>query len=424
MSLWETVQSSAEFAMTTTSANLAADCLYCGRATRRFRKGEHIIPKAIGGGRYIADESERTVCEPCNNGLLSVLDRELCNRSPLSIIASQEIAADLWQVWDVDHSSRNLLIEAKPSWHDGELKTLVQYPQMTIELRGPELRGDGESIMRFGPEDFQRVMVKAIRGAVQRYNAGESRVLHFERLESDIVARGYRFAPRIFTKHSISEIARNIKKQSFILRYESENDKRYALRSVWKMEDPYPFNRWATRIGSHLPTMGHSFDLGVTLRAFLKVGINLLAAYCTKTPVNCESFKKVIDVIRGDRHVTRELLAWNGFVTASEMKQLAVANRGHSFRLVHLDGEWLAYSSFFGGRIGSVARFPGPNLEDWRTLDVVAPLFAKEWSVTRSAIIKPIIVHVEWQDLSKLAPSVKLQNVHSAFRVEPVRVRR
>ncbi len=54
----------------------------------------------------------------------------------------------------------------------GDVK-LVCYPQMTFETGGPELRGDVEETERFGREDFEKVLIVAIRGAFQRYNADE-----------------------------------------------------------------------------------------------------------------------------------------------------------------------------------------------------------------------------------------------------------
>lgn len=85
-------------------------CIYCGGEALKVRKGEHIVPKAIGGRRTISDFCKgRTICNPCNNGPLSELDEELCHRSPLSVIASQEIDSHIWQVWDVDHRTDNLV---------------------------------------------------------------------------------------------------------------------------------------------------------------------------------------------------------------------------------------------------------------------------------------------------------------------------
>jgi HNH endonuclease len=86
-------------------------CVYCGGAVHKVRKGEHIIPVALGGKRTISDScKDRTVCNPCNNGPLSQLDTELCSRSPLSIVAARELDAFVWQTWDVDHGGSNVSV--------------------------------------------------------------------------------------------------------------------------------------------------------------------------------------------------------------------------------------------------------------------------------------------------------------------------
>src|SRR6266699_3455885 len=91
----------------------APTCMYCGGPViENHGKGEHIVQKAIGGARTLKDR----VCTRCNNNELSEVDRELCSRSFLSVVASQEIDGHLALIWDVDHTSRNLLVEARPVW--------------------------------------------------------------------------------------------------------------------------------------------------------------------------------------------------------------------------------------------------------------------------------------------------------------------
>jgi hypothetical protein len=403
------------------SASTGRICIYCGGPATRLRKSEHILPEVIGGALTIKEMSGRVVCHTCNNRVLSQVDKELCCRSYLSIIASQERGAHLWQAWDVDHSSRNLLLEAKPSWVDGELSNLVCYPQIIFETAGPELRGDVEEANRFGRENFANVLVAAVRGAFQRYTARAKNGLHFDCVQSDLESRGYRLAPRVYTTHTITEIAKNRAKQSFILRYASPTDRKFALRSLSRLEEPRAFDRQAQRTGSRLPALAQFFDLGLTMRGLMKLGVNLIAAYCLKTPVNCEAFKKVIQVIRGDAHPDATLVAGNGFVHAADIECIKEPNQAHSFRIVYLDGEWVVYSSFFSGRIGSVVSFPGPNHEEWGTMDIVAPLEGKEWCVKQYRVIQPIKARVEWSDITRIAPSLKLQNAASAMRVEDAR---
>lgn len=397
-------------------------CMYCGEATRKGKKGEHIIPEAIGGSLTLNDISDRAVCSPCNSGVLSHLDRELCSRSYLSVIASQKISAHLWQAWDVDHAAKHLLVEAWPSWNnDGSLGSLTCYPQITFERTGPDVRADREEIKRFGKDDFAGVLFKAARRCFERYRAGEKRALHFEHIQSGVIRNGYRLAPRVFARRSISEIDANVQKQSFILRFSSQDDRRFALSSLENLGETRRLKNWSEFPGSRLPTFSFFFDMGQTLRALMKLGLNLVAAYCPNTPVNHESFPHPVRVIKGHFQIPPSVIADNGFSYADDVKSIKADDGGHSFRLLHLDGVWHIYSSFFGGEIGASVRFPGPNRESWSCADIVAPMRSKSWTFRPSRILQPLRVRVEWSEARVITPSLDLHNARSAVRVDSAR---
>jgi hypothetical protein len=298
------------------------------------------------------------------------------------------------------------------------LRQLVCYPQVTFERSGPELRGDLQEMQRIGFDNFETVFIKAVRHAFQRYEHGEKRVLHFERIDSGITSRGYRHPPRIFTRHSINEIAENYKNQRFILRYSTPKDRVLAFRFLSRLDDRPKFNRWTEKVGTLSPAIGHFFDMGLTVRALWKLGINLLAGFCRKTPVDKNTFGRAIGVICGTNTLDPTLLAQNGFVEASGIAELQASGQSHAFRLVHHDGHWLVYSSFFGGRIGAAVAIPGPNREEWNTLQVVAPLREKDWSVSTYKLLNPMRVRIEWSDLAKIAPTQKFHSAVSQILVE------
>jgi len=100
--------------------------------------------------------------------------------------------------------------------------------------------------------------------------------------------------------------------------------------------------------------------MGKTVRALLKIAINLLAKYCENTPVNHERFGPAIKVAMGSDPVRPQLFPENGFVHAEDIQPLKSNDDGHSFRLLHADGWWQVYSSYFGGRIGSFAVCSAP----------------------------------------------------------------
>lgn len=314
-------------------------CMYCGEPTKKGRKGEHIVPEAIGGTLTLNDVSKRVVCPKCNCGVLSQLDKELCSRSFLSVIASQEIDANVWQAWDVDHESNNLLVEARPCWAaDKTLYSLVCYPQITFERTGPDVRGDYKEVTGFGREEFAKVLFRAIQECFGRYRSGEKGALNFERVRSGVIHEGYRLPPRIYTPHSIAEIAGNIRKQSFILRFESEEDKHFVLESLPNLANGRHLNKWTHKPVSHYPMICLFFDMGATMRALMKLGLNLIAACCPNTPVDHQSFANAVGVIRDEAgQIPPQVLLLNGFVHAEDIQAIKATGNAHSFRLVHMD---------------------------------------------------------------------------------------
>jgi hypothetical protein len=394
--------------------------MYCGSPTKRGKRGEHIIQGALGGSLTLNDlPTGRIVCADCNNGFLSEIDRELCSRSCLSYVASQQLDGHVWQVWDVDHAAGHVLIEARPEWAvDEVMNSLVPYPQITFASREPEVRGDAEEFLRFGQQDVGRVLFKAVQQAFARWCKTGSG-LHYECIESGAIENGYRFPPRVFLRHSISEIARDIHKanQSIILRFKSEEDKRFALYSMSKLCESRKFENWSCNRGSYWPTLACNFDIAKTLRALMKIGFNLIAGYCDKTPVNHVNFARAISIIRGDMQM-QAAFQRNGFVHAEDIQCIRAGENDHSFRLMHIDGEWQVYLSFFGGRAGAFVRLPGPNHENWNCADIVAPIGSKHWVFNPSPILRHMRVRVAWQDSRALTPSVKLQRSASSIRVQ------
>jgi hypothetical protein len=399
--------------------------MYCGAPTKRRLKGEHILQLALRGAKTLNDPDvcRRAVCPECNNGFLSQIDKELCSRSYLSIVASQKIDAHLWQSWDIDHASGNLLVEARPSWApDGSLTATICYPQIAFERDGRlQVRSDSEEFLRFGQEDFPKVLFKAIRRSFDRYRMGEKGFLHFERIQSGMIYDGCRLPPRIFANCSIYEIARKINEQSFILRFVSEEDKRFALNSLSKLDDGRQVKSWCHTPGSHTPSICCSFNAGDTLRALMKIGLNLIGAYCPNTPVDRESFAADVRVIRGDDPITQWMLLRNGFVLAKDVEPFSGAVNEHSFRMVHVDQVWHVYLSFFGGSIGAYVQLHGPNHENWSCANIVAPMKSKQWTISTSRIIPFMRPHVQWKNSEKVTPTVKMQKSDSILHAEVVR---
>jgi hypothetical protein len=316
-----------------------------------------------------------------------------------------------------------MLVEARPRWYpDYSMNYLVCYPQIVFEPIGLSFRGDAEEVERFGSEDFESLLTKAVRLAHQRYCDGK-RGLTFERIESGVVHDGYRLPPRVYARRTIYEIEKNFDKEVFYLRYVSDYDKELALDWIGKLHRHCRAQKRSRQLGSHAPTVSIFYDVGATLRGLMKIGLNLVAAVCGNTPVDQSTFLQVIRLIRGDMQVTPPLLQRCGFVRPEAVACIAAAG-SHSFQLTHAGGHWHVYSSFFGGRIASYVMFPGPNKEDWRTANVVAPVKSKDWRVTTSRIAQPMGVNVEWRESAKIVPTIQLLNPVSELQVSVVRRRR
>lgn len=395
---------------------MKGNCIYCGGEVRNVAKGEHIVPACIGGKRTISEFCPgRTVCKGCNNGRLSLLDAELCSRSPLSLIAARELDGFIWQSWDVDRLANNLLLEAKPDFAG---QAMVVFPQMIFEPSGPELHGDAEEIQRFGVEKFSRVFTRHLRDAFRAHERGEKGYLHLKRVPEGAVWRDrYRYPPRLFTRKPIEEFSEGM---SFEFQYASSADKNFALAQLQNWDAAKSFRKAEVRRGSTAPGVRCTYDLGMTWCALAKISLNLVAAFCPNTLVDRTSFLAFVRAIMGETPIVPELLVSNGFVHAADAQPMKVAG-AHTFRLLHADGAWTVYSCFFGGSIAARMRFPGQSSEPWRYADITSPINSKEWTVAHGKVL-PLVraPRIEWLDPEKIIPSVGLVNVHSEARLEVI----
>lgn len=405
-------------------------CIYCGQKTKKGRRGEHIVPEMIGGKKTLNDVGNRPVCGKCNNGILSQLDEELCKRSYLGLIASRELKAkDCFQAWEVDETSSRLLVEARPDWReDGVLNSFTCYPQIVFEQSGPEVRGDFEQFKAFG-DDAINALLQAVRDCFHRYQCGED-CITFQRVDSPGTLSQYRLPPRIYTPKDIFKVAKDIKSGSFILRFVSTDDRKFAIASLanLNLDSLQSFRRLdrartlERSMGSKTPAFAIGFDISRTVRALMKMGFNLIAAHCPKTPADSRHFSKVINVIF-DRagQMPREVIDANGFTYCRDLDPIEISGNAHSFRLVHENQIWNVYFRFFGGAICAYARVPGPNYEDWCCADIIAPLGSKEWEVHHSRLLpymrQPRIL---WTGGEDLTPSVQFTRSTSMVSVKVV----
>lgn len=378
-------------------------CIYCGNSDGLTY--EHIIPAAIGGRAKI-----KGVCRKCNNGLLSSLDKELCSRSALSIIAAQELKdKKISQLWGTDAENEGLLVEGG---YDPEIDGLRILPQLIFDsdvFRGTHIRGDPEEIDAFGVNNFQGLFFRQIINAFREYNfEGKKRKLILEKVNSTFFSENQRFPARIFTQCSINELEKG---STPILRYLTDDDLKRAFNILanWSVEKRFKKFRLQ-------PTTGSAgflviFDQMAVSRALIKIAINLLAYSLNKTSVDRRYFldaaKVVTSEVRGGPFVTRN----NGFVVPHKLESIAKVD-AHVFWLVHRDGWWRGYFSFFGGRICAKCQFPGPNWDDRDAIEIVSPISQGDLTVNHRLIVPELSASVEW-DLEGVIPSVKLNRIKS-----------
>jgi hypothetical protein len=140
----------------------------------------------------------------------------------------------------------------------------------------------------------------------------------------------------------------------------------------------------------------------------MKLGLNLIAAYCPNTPVNHETFADPIRAITSKEQIPQRVMMTNGFVHAEDIAGISSNVNEHAFRLVHIDGVWHVYLSFFGGSVGAFVRIPGPNCEVWRSADITAPIKSKAWTIRPSPLLQQTKVRVVWKDGRAIIPSLGL----------------
>jgi hypothetical protein len=327
-------------------------------------------------------------------------------------------------MWDIDHSRKNLLLEAEPKWAGTSLKSLVVYPQIVFQRRGPEIRGDSEEIKQFGVENYTKLLVKSVLRAFRRSESGERRWFNIENLEPNAaMLRDYRYPPRVFWRHSILELRKRFvqqKRASFVLRYMTDKDRRLSLNTLDNWDQRLTFTGSQIGIGSHTPQIRCSHEIGKTRRALAKIAVNVLAECCPNTPVDKRHFGDVIAAIVGMSPV--ETL-YGGFVWPSDVDSIKCQDGGHAFRLLYMDGHWHVFSSFFGGRVGFFMRIVGPNCEQWSTAHVLAPLRSSDWTIRASTILQPPLSVRFARGLGEIIPTVEFistsSEIHSVLRRRP-----
>jgi hypothetical protein len=383
-----------------TSANLAQapTCLYCGKETKLSK--EHYIPGGIGGTRW-----GRFVCRKCNNEVLSKLDKELAERSPLSLLAAQEIGKSTGFTWDVDHAHGHMLIEARA---DVPRRAMTPWPQMIFDRTYPMIGASPDDFRQVGPAKLEAIFIRHLLAAFRTLSAERPRMI-FERVPGQI-PEPYRLPPRVFAARRINYFDNRM---HFQCRYLNAGDKRRVLSTLADWRSDQRLDRFEVRRGSRYPPFQINYDGKVFLRSLTKLGLNLLRFACRQTAVERGTFIDAIRLVLGEIRVPDRLVSECGFTHADDIRSLDCPPSCHKFRLMYDQGSWSLYIAFFSGAAGAFVKFPGPCREAWQTMDVVVPVGGRDWSTRESSILQPICVRTEWKDLSVIVPSIRLVNVET-----------
>lgn len=371
-------------------------CVYCDEPIGKIGQGEHIVPKAIGGGKTL-----KTVCQRCNNQF-SQLDEHLCSRSLLGIIASQELDRGMMKSWDIIRSETNLIVEAEPDWENSGMR---HFPQIILDNGKLMIYGSTEETFEIGASAFCHTIKRAAMKSVRRYVRNEERkgkTLAFERINldnfSDFPAR---YPPRIFTRLRIKELAQRNKEDkgaSFTIRFLNKPDANQLIRRIrdWITLPDQPKSERV--IGSCRPPFSVDYDIRIVCRALSKIAVNLIAFVCRETPINQSDpyIRLFTQIIKGELTFPNQMLRCVGFVHTSNIASISKPGPYHSFRIAYADGKWHIFCSFFGGRIGAFVRFKGPHQGKWCNVDILAPIGSSKWTVNYSSLLLPMSVTLDW----------------------------
>jgi hypothetical protein len=371
-------------------------CIYCGEPALKVKRGEHIIPEAIGGSKKMTIKS---VCATCNNETLSGLDTELCSRSPLAQVAGLEKDRPFPQTWDVDESDDNLLLEARHDRDGSDSRYVIPYvfPQLIIRPTGIQFRADYDHLMEYGEDRFYRDFVARLQTALKRYQQGDKKAFRgaTEKPNAEMLKQ-YTYPPRFFVRGSIAEACDTEKNKTIFLGYLENADRELALAELPNALTDGPLTETRMATGSAAPPARTNYDGSKVWRALTKIAFNMLHHYCKRTTVDREHFPRAVAEILGERPLASDILRYSGFVWAHDVASLNAPPNTHACRFHHDGRLWHAVFSFYGGQIGAVTSFEGPCYETWKMLDVQAPVGSADWTTTERQYV--IVLHFNYAD--------------------------
>lgn len=370
-----------------------------------MKAGEHVFPRNLGGVKTIPN-----VCTHCNNTVLSQLDEELRTRSALAPVAAEELGTKIGLSWDVVKTHGNMLLEAHPFRVDGQMKI---WPQLILDRGQLQQWGDEEDEERASSGALGRALIRRIKSAYEKWNClGHSREFTLENLKNQVdLMDGNRYPPRVYLRERIWEFS---KRSHFRLSYTNDYDLRKMLLELSKLDRGMTFNTRERLLGSFTPLIAREWYPRIIARALLKIAMNLMSQGLGGEFVNYRTFPEAIDFVLYDKPMEQRFLKGLGFVKPSDLKALHHQNKGHAARILNYNSFWVCMMSFFGGRIGAAAAFPGPYHPEIRTINFSMALKSSAWEQKASCILQEIQFGVV-NDPKLINPTYPLFNAKTAM---------
>jgi hypothetical protein len=380
-------------------------CIYCGGGVRRQKKGEHIIPNALGGELTL--DRDRRVCGNCNN-IFSVIDNELASKSPLQDFAWQVLSKNSPVVWDYDPVD-NLVLKARilPSYQSPAL-----WPQLVFYDRGWQFRADIAELERIGADKCLAAFYHHAKNARKTLHLSKRKRRWIWELIKTPPKIG-RYPARLFTPHALGEFNH---KMSFICRYTKAEEQDYFLSRFDNWRKPQNSVKVEKRLGVNNPPFVRSWVPRKVIKALAKIGINLLAYYCKRTEVNLDTFTDTVEFVLHDREPAHGTIN-GGFVIFEDAAFLHCPEDCHAVELSGTGALWQVSYAFFGGVINATVSFPGPNFESWGRLVVTAPLNSRDWTADEYKVAG-IRTMKTTLDIRAMAPTLPVENVQIFIRYE------
>lgn len=298
-------------------------CIYCKGSTSGVRKGEHIIPEALGCTLKL-----RCVCNECNSNF-SILDKELCSKSPLSIVVQQELGTESTTNWDYNEQY-DIALEAKilPGF-----KSPMLWPQLVLLDKKVYFHFDQDEAEEVGIEDYTQAFHNLVQRSIEQWH-NKNKGIIWERIRRH-PDRG-RFPPRFFCRHEYGNWKRGM---TFICRYFDPIDQEQIVHIVSGWKPVITRSTVSTSLGVVNPEGFHTYERELVLRGLVKIGLNLLAHIHSHNAVNSDTFPMSIKYARLGTELTLDLNS-NGFITNNTLQASNCPTKAHKFELSYLDNQW------------------------------------------------------------------------------------